>query len=86
MDNSEKPPSYLLITYHSITPPNFTIYIIYLTILKSFYYYSALVSNLNWNNVLFVTDCQPLKLKDKHYICIYKIKKQVIFYKLKCTM
>ena len=36
---------------------------IYLTISKSFYYYSALVSNLNWNNVLFVTDCQKPNLK-----------------------
>jgi hypothetical protein len=58
------PPSYLLIAYNSITPTNFTIYIIYLTILKSFYYYSALVSNLNRNNVLFVlvADCQKLWL------------------------
>jgi hypothetical protein len=48
--------------YNSITPPNLTIYIIYLTILKSFYYYWALVSNLNWNNVLFVTDSQKLWL------------------------
>jgi hypothetical protein len=39
-----------------------SIYIIYLTILKSFYYYWALVSNLNWNNGLFVTDCQKLWL------------------------
>ena len=56
------PPSCLLIAYNSISPPNFTIYIIYLTILRSFYYHWALVWNLNWNNVLFVTDCQKLWL------------------------